>query len=83
MTEFSSGSQHALIYSVAETVFGTSPATYTDLRHTSCSLQLTRDSFQSKELRSDRSIVDFRLGTQKIAGDLGIELSWSEFDPLF
>jgi len=83
MTELGAGSFHQLLYSVAETTFGTSPATYTELRHTSCSLQLTRDAFQSKELRSDRQIVDHRLGTQKIAGDVGIELSWAEHDPLF
>jgi hypothetical protein len=51
------------------------------LRHTSCGLQLTKDSFQSAELRSDRMITSFKQGQNRCSGDIGIEFSWKEFDP--
>jgi hypothetical protein len=82
MTDFSSGGMHQLLCSIAEGTYGTSPATFAELRHTSCSLQLSKDTFQSKELRGDRQITDFRHGTQKVDGDIAFELSWAEYDTL-
>lgn len=82
MAEFHSGSMHSISY-VGESVFGTTPVTpdMVTLRHTSCSLVLSKDSFQSQELRDDRQISDFRHGTQRVQGDIGIEMSYGEFDP--
>lgn len=79
---FSAGSYHGLNY-IAEVTFGTTPAgTPTALRHTSCSLVVTKDGFQSNELRSDRQISDFRHGVIRVQGDIGIEFSYGEFDSL-
>ena len=55
-------------------------ATLTSLRHNSCTLALSKETFQSGELREDRQITDFRHGNQKPAGNIGIELSYAEFD---
>lgn len=79
---FAAGSAHGLSY-VAESTFGTTPATpsMVALRHTSCGLQLTKDAFQSAELRSDRMIAGFKQGQNRCSGDIGIEFSWKEFDP--
>ena len=52
------------------------------LRHTSCSLGLTKDSFQSGELRKDAQISDLRHGLKKNSGDIGIEFSYGEYDEL-
>ena len=80
---FASGGFHGLYY-VAESSFGVTPATPTwiPFRHTSCNLQLKRDTFDSKELRADRAITDVRLGTYKCEGDIGIEFSAFAFDPI-
>jgi hypothetical protein len=79
---FAAGSYHGLSY-IAETTFGTTPAgTYQALRHTNCSLALTKDGFQSNELRDDRQISDFRHGVLRVGGDIGIEFSYSEFDDM-
>lgn len=52
------------------------------LRHTSCNLNLSRDSFTSAELRTDRQISDVRTGTDKIADSIGFEPSFGEYDDL-
>ena len=79
---FSAGSYHGLRY-VAEGSFGATPSTPTmiALRHTSCGIALSKDSFQSNEIRSDRQISDFRHGVKRVQGDIGIEFSYGEFDP--
>jgi hypothetical protein len=80
MTVFASGGFHGLSYQ-AESTFGSAThATMISLRHTSCGLQLSKDTFQSAELRSDRQISDFRHGNQKPAGNIGFEFSYEEFD---
>ena len=83
MTAAATGSRHSLRY-IPEATFGTTPATpaMVALRHTSCSLVLSKDSFTSNELRDDRQISDHRLGANKVAGDIGFELSYGEYDPL-
>jgi hypothetical protein len=80
---FASGGYHGLYY-VAEDTYGTTPdnPAWTPFRHTDCSLGLKRDKFESKELRSDRAITDVRLGTYKVEGDVGFELSYSAFDDM-
>lgn len=81
MSSFASGSSHGLRY-IKETVFGITPAApaMKALRHTSCSIALNKDSFQSDELRRDAQISDLRHGLKQVGGDIGIELSYGEFD---
>ena len=79
---FAAGSYHGLSF-IEETTFGTTPAgTPTGLRHTSCGLGISKDGFQSNELRSDRMISDFRHGVIRAQGDIGFEFSYSEFDSI-
>lgn len=80
---FAAGSYHGLRY-IPEGTFNTDP-TYsgvTELRHTSCSIALSKDSFRSNELRDDRQIACFRHGQKRVGGDMGIEFSAGEFDPI-
>ena len=82
---FASGSRHGLRY-VPEAVFRTDPANYTatkDLRYVSCTIGLTKDNFVSNEIRSDRQITDLTHGAQRVGGEIGIELSYGEYDDLF
>lgn len=78
-----SGARHELAY-IKETTSGTPPTNpqMTSLRHTSCSLNLSRDNFQSNELRRDRMIADVRTGTDKVSGSIDFELRFQEFAPL-
>lgn len=75
------GSRHSMGY-IAEVTYGTTPATptFTYLRHKSTSLGLSKSSFQSEELRTDRQISDFRHGTKSVGGDIAVELSSQSFD---
>lgn len=79
---FASGSQHGLRF-IAESSWGVTPGTpqMIALRHTSCSLGLDKDIFQSQELRTDRMIADLRHGAKKAQGSIGFELSYGEYDP--
>lgn len=78
---FASGSAHGLRY-IKETSFGVTPKNpvMKALRHTSSSLVLNKDSFQSNEIRKDAQISDLRMGVKQANGDIGIELSYGEFD---
>lgn len=78
-----SGSQHGLSF-IAEVTRGTTPTTPTmvNCRHTSCSLGLTKDTFQSEELRTDRQIVDIVAGGYRIGGEIGVEFSYGSHDAL-
>lgn len=77
------GSRHALYY-VEEVTYGTTPTNpaLKPIRHKSTSLALTKESFQSEELRSDRQIADFRHGNYQIGGDIEVELSFGSFDDI-
>lgn len=78
---FATGGYHGISY-VEEVTFGDTPSTpeMIKLRHTDCSLVLSKDSFASEELRSDRKISDLRHGTFQVSGDIGFELSYGEYD---
>ncbi len=79
---FATGSQHGLRY-IEEDDFGVTPAgNVKALRHTSTGLAVTKDTFQSEELRSDRQIADFQHGAIQAAGDVGFEFSFAEYDDL-
>lgn len=79
----SDAARHAA-YFVKETVFGTTPENpaFKRLRHTGLTLGVQRGSLQSEELRPDRQIQDFRLGTVAVAGDVNAELSFESYDDL-
>lgn len=83
MGKIANAARHSLAY-IAELTPGVTPdnPAMRSLRHTSCALNLGRDSFTSEELRSDRQISDVRTGTDKIAGTIGLELSFGEYDDL-
>jgi len=75
------GARHSAGF-IAEATYGTTVATpaFADIRHTGMSLALTKNTFESAEVRSDRQIAHFRHGVRNIAGDIGIELSYGTFD---
>lgn len=83
MTRIANASRHALSF-VPETEPGVTPDNpqMTRLRHTTCALALSRDSFVSEEKRQDRQIADVRTGTNQIAGAIGFEPSFGAFDTL-
>lgn len=78
-----SAGRHGLAYA-PETSPGVLPSVpvLTALRHTSCALGVSRDTLTSDEKRPDRQISDVRSGADKVAGSLGFELSYGEYDPL-
>jgi hypothetical protein len=77
-----SGARHGLRY-VPESTTGVTPSTTpAALRHTTCSLMLTKESITSNELRDDRQIADMRMVGTKAGGDIGFELSFGEYDTL-
>ena len=80
---FSAGSFHGLRY-VTESSYGVTPSTpaMIDLRHTACTLGITKDAFQSNELRSDRQISDLRHGAIQVTGGFDFELSYGEYDTI-
>ncbi len=83
MQNIASGAKHGLRY-VAETTPGTTPESpaLREVNITSCSLGLTRDTFSSGTLRSDRQIPFHRTGVDKVAGDIGFEFcagTWDDF----
>lgn len=84
MTKVANASRHSLSY-VREIVAGETPANpqMKAMRHTSCGLVLSRDSFLPEEKRQDRQITDVRTGTNQIGGSIGFEPSLANFDDLF
>jgi len=77
------GSQVRLAYATkdawAETgVLGTAY----NLRATDFGVQLSKDTFESDEIRSDRQTSDMRHGMKSVSGDVSVELSSGAFDDL-
>lgn len=79
----SNGSRHSL-YAVPESSYGVTPSTpaLEQIRVTTCTLGLSKDALESEELRSDRQVADFRLGSNQVGGDITFELSYGSFDEL-
>lgn len=79
-----SGSRHSLAF-VAEVTYGTTPSTptWTDVRHTACTLGLTKETVESEEIRADRQILTVRHGNRAAGGDIEGELSYGSYDYLF
>ena len=80
---FAKGSRHGLAY-VAEDQKGATPdsPSMQALRFTSSTLELSKQGFESAEIRSDRQISDYRHGVQQVGGEVGFELSYAAWDPL-
>jgi len=70
-------------YSDAAIIPGVEPAAGTDpgasgaqiLRRVGSTLALSKDTYQSGEIRSDRQIADFRHGVRRVSGNISGELS--------
>ena len=75
------GARHSMRI-VPELTYGVTPSTpvFDIIRHNTTTLALAKDSLQSEELRSDRQIADFRLGSNNVGGDIVSELSYATFD---
>jgi len=80
---FAQGSRSGLSF-VAETTFGTTPATpsYIELPYNTHTLELTKDRVQGNELQPDRMLRIDRHGNRKVAGDMVVDLRKGDFDPL-
>lgn len=80
----SNGSRHGL-YLVPEVVYGTTPATpqFDYYRHNTTTLAVAKNTLQSEEIRPNRQITDFRMGTQQGAGNVVSELAYGAFDKVF
>lgn len=62
---------------IADPATAASPGTSNGqkLRRVASTMNLKRDPYQSQEIRSDRQVADYRLGTKRVAGDISGELS--------
>lgn len=69
---------------VAETAWGTTPATpaFTNARFTGESLQWSKATVRSEEIRPDRNVVDEIQTGRSAAGGVDFELSYGTFDKL-
>ena len=78
------GSLHTMAQ-VAEASYGVTPATpaFKPIRINSTTLGLSKNTFESGELRSDRNTADLRHGTMQVGGDIVSELSFGSFDDQF
>lgn len=80
---FSQGARSQLT-AVVESTFGTTPGTPTmlTLPINTHSLDLTKASVESNEIRSDRQIATFRHGNKSVAGNIEVEFRPSDYDDL-
>ena len=69
----------------AETVYGTIPSASgaQSLRRVSSDLSLTKDTYQSNEIRADQQIADFRHGVRRVSGKVTGELSPRTYQDFF
>jgi hypothetical protein len=79
-----SGVAKQLRYKV-EATYGTAPGTSGGqlLRRVTSDLDLSKDTYQSNEIRSDYQIADFRHGVRRIGGTLNGELSGKTYADFF
>ncbi len=67
-----------VVYYKKETSFGTLPSPTTGgqtLRRVSSTFNLTKETYQSEEIRKDYQLVDFRHGVRSVEGNISGELS--------
>jgi Phage tail tube protein len=77
------GSRHEYAY-VAEVTYGTTPGSpaMKRIRNTGGGLNLTKEQYQSAEMRADRQLVSHRHGPRQGLGNIPFELSYGAFDDL-
>jgi len=77
------GARHEL-YIVRETAYGGAPQIpeLHAIPITGTTLALTKDTFQSALLRSDRQIQDFRHGMRQVGGGIDVEMKGTDYDDL-
>jgi hypothetical protein len=80
---FAQGSRSSLSY-IAETAFGTTPATpqFVNLPINSHSLDLTKDRVEGNEIQADRMPRVDRHGNKQAGGSLEVDLRKGDFDEL-
>jgi hypothetical protein len=80
---FAQGSRSSLAY-IAETAFGTTPATptFANLPINSHSLDLTKDRVEGNEIQADRMPRVDRHGNKQATGSLEVDLRKGDFDEL-
>ncbi len=79
----SDGSRHALHIGPEATYgAGLNGTTLKTVRHTGCTIGLSKSGLESAELRQDRQITDYRHGAWQIGGDISTELSYGSYDDL-
>jgi hypothetical protein len=68
-----------------EATYGTpdGPAGGEYLRRVTSSLALSKDTYESQEIRVDMQVADFRHGVRRVGGNLQTELSLNSFELLF
>lgn len=78
---FAQGSRSDLSY-VVESSFGTTPGSpaFIDLPFNSHSLNLTKQTVEAGEIRSDRQIADLRHGNITVAGDIEVDFRPLDYD---
>lgn len=81
---FASGADTRVAY-VAESTFGTTPATpaFKVMRVTSTGLRPNKTTTTSEEIRADRNIVDEMMAGVDVSGSLPFEMSHASFDDMF
>ena len=81
---FAQGSRSSLAY-IAESTFGTTPATPTlaNLPINSHSLDLTKDRVEGNEIQADRMPRVDRHGNRQAGGSIEVDLRKGDFDSLF
>ena len=77
------GSSAEFLYAMEDSwaVLPGTPTVY-KLRTTGFNVNLSKDTFTSNELRSDRQLAELRTGMKSIAGDINVELIYGAFDDL-
>lgn len=77
------GSAHDL-FLVPETAWGVAETTpvFDVVRHNGCTLAVAKNSLQSDEIRGDRQIAGFKLGSRQVSGAIPFELSYGSFDDI-
>lgn len=77
------GSRHEYAY-VPEVTYGTTPGSPTmkRIRNTGGGLNLTKEQYQSAEMRADRQLISHRHGPRQAVGSIPFELSYGAFDDL-
>lgn len=66
----------------ADTATAPGAASAQVLRRVSSSLDLTKDTYESAEIRADRQVADFRHGARRVAGSISGEVSPGTYFPL-